>query len=126
MRGAGLARGIKMFRKKSRQRFLQTDEIPRFYAALESEPNTTFRNYILLSLYCGQRRENMLALKWSDVDLNYNTIFIADTKNNDSQIVPLPAQAVKLLQDMKKTAHSEWLFPSSRKTPTRDCPGANY
>ncbi|MCL2331592.1 MAG: site-specific integrase [Proteobacteria bacterium] len=110
------ARGIKMFRETSRRRFLLPDEIPRLFAALETETNPTFRNYILLSLYCGQRRENMLAMRWDDVNLTHNVIYIADTKNNEPQIVPLPEQAVALLHEMKKTAKSEWLFPSSRKT----------
>jgi integrase len=110
------ARGVKMFRERERARFLLPDEIPRFYAALETEPNPIFKAYILLSLYCGQRRGNMLEIRWPDVDFAHNVIYIADTKNNEPQNVPLPAQAIELLQEMKKTAKSEWVFPSSRKT----------
>ncbi|MDR2933788.1 MAG: site-specific integrase [Rickettsiales bacterium] len=113
--GENPARGIQMFREKSRSRFLLPDEIPRFYSALENEPNPNFRNYILLSLYCGQRRENMLSLRWIDVNLQHGVIYIADTKNNEPQVVPLPEQAIELLQEMKKMVNSEWLFPSSRK-----------
>jgi integrase len=114
--GINPALGVKMFAEKQRRRFLLPDEIPRFYKALNSpETPENFRNYILLSLYCGQRRENMLALRWSDVDLTYGVIYLADTKNNEPQNVPLPTQAIDLLKEMRKTAKSEWLFPSSRK-----------
>lgn len=108
-------RGIGMFPEQSRRRFLRPDEIPRFYHALEQTPNRVFRNYILLSLYCGQRRSNMLALRWQDVDFTQRVIYIADTKSNEPQTVPLVDQAYDLLVEMKKNAVNELIFPSNRK-----------
>ena len=72
--------GIKMFREKSRERFLQPDEISRFFAALEEEPNELFKNYVLLSLFIGQRRQNMLSMRWSNVDLNLGFVLFPDSK----------------------------------------------
>ena len=110
------AKGVAMFREQSRRRFLLPDEIPRFYAALQApETHENFRNYVILSLYCGQRRGNMLSLRWADVDFTYGVIYIADTKNNEPQSVPLPSQAIDLLRDMKAKSKSEWLFPSRLK-----------
>ena len=62
-------RGIKRNREKSRDRFLQSDELPRFFHALAEEENQTMRDYFLLSLLTGARRANMLSMQWADVNL---------------------------------------------------------
>ena len=41
--------GIKKFKEKSRDRFLEVDELPRFFEALSKEENSTIRDYIFLS-----------------------------------------------------------------------------
>ncbi len=45
--GENPAKGIQKFREKSRDRFLQPDEMPTFWAAVEAEPNTTIRDYLI-------------------------------------------------------------------------------
>lgn len=104
--------GIKMFREKSRERFLQPDEITRFFAALAEEPNEAFKNYVLLSLFIGQRRQNMLSMRWSNVDLNLGFVLFPDSKNGDPQRIPLISQALEILQDMRTRATDDWVFSS--------------
>lgn len=109
-------KGIEMFPEESRDRFLRPEELPRLYNALDKPENDVIRNYVLLSLYCGQRRGNMLAISWDDVDFDHKVIYIADTKNNEPQTVPLADQAIELLEEMRAKAKSKWLFPSNRNT----------
>lgn len=104
--------GIKMFREKSRERFLQPDEIQCFFAALAEEPNETFRNYVLLSLFIGQRRQNMLSMRWSNVDLKLGVVSFPDSKNGDPQRIPLITQAWDILKEMHRHATDDWVFPS--------------
>ena len=104
--------GIKKQREKSRERFIQPDELPRFFSALNEEPNQIFKNYILLSLYTGQRRSNILAMKWSQIDLKLGIWFIPITKNGESMDCPLTLKAIELLKEIKKTSSSDWVFPS--------------
>ncbi|GHU00953.1 hypothetical protein FACS1894186_2730 [Alphaproteobacteria bacterium] len=106
------AKGIRAFREKSRDRFLQPDELRRFFSALDGEPNSVFRDYILLSLYLGQRRGNMLAIRWADIDFTNRRLYIAETKNGEPQNVPLPPPALALLQDMRRQRGGAWVFPS--------------
>ena len=101
-----------MFREKSRERFLQPDEITRFFAALAEEPNEAFKNYVLLSLFIGQRRQNMLSMRWSNVDLNLGFVLFPDSKNGDPQRIPLISQALEILQDMRTRATDDWVFSS--------------
>ncbi len=43
----------------------------------------------------------MLAISWDDVDFDHKVIYIADTKNNEPQTVPLADQAIELLEEMR-------------------------
>lgn len=105
------AQGIKMFKEKSRDRFLQQDELRRFFKALDEEPNTMFKNYILLSLFIGQRRSNMLSMRWSNIDLQLGFAVFLDTKNGDQRI-PLVNQAKQILASIPRQASSDFVFPS--------------
>src|ERR1019366_4944631 len=40
-------KGIRDNAEKSRERFLQPSELPRFFAALSAEPNETIRDFVL-------------------------------------------------------------------------------
>lgn len=106
------ADGIKMFKEKSRERFLQPDELQRLFAALTEEPNEVFKNYVLLSLFIGQRRQNMLSMRWSYIDLNLGFVHFPDSKNGDPQRIPLIKQAQDILMEMKQYATNDWVFPS--------------
>src|SRR5262249_27458151 len=60
---------IEMFAEIPRDRFLQPDELPRFYNALEPE-DEIFRDYFLLCLFTGARRRNVLAMRWAHISLD--------------------------------------------------------
>lgn len=107
------AKGIKKFPEKSRDRFLSGDELHRFFDALYQMPDGTFKYYILLSLFLGQRRNNILALRWSDIDLENGLVYFADTKNKTPLQVPLTTHAAALLQLIKHNSDSDWVFPST-------------
>lgn len=107
------AAGTRKFPEKSRDRFMNGAEIKRFFEALYNEPNDRFRNYVLLSLFLGQRRNNILSIRWSDVDLDNGLVYFSETKNGEPLQVPLSTHAHALLTQMQQTQSSEWLFPSA-------------
>jgi integrase len=114
--GTNPATGIGKFRERSRDRFLQADELPAFFKALGEEPNATIRDYILISLLTGARRSNVLALRWSELNLNRGTWTIPETKTGDSFTVTLPTPAIRVLQGRAENASSEWVFPGNGRT----------
>ncbi len=57
------ATGIKKFKEKSRDRFLQPEELNNFFKAVAEEENETIRDYVLISLLTGARRENVLSMR---------------------------------------------------------------
>ncbi len=110
------ALGVSKFAEKSRDRFLGSDEMVRFFKALDDEPNQVFKNYILMSLFTGQRRGNLLSMRWEYVDLKNEFIYFPDSKNGESLRVPITCFALDLLTKMKETADSDWVFPSNKGT----------
>lgn len=102
--------GIKTRAKVKRDRFLQADELPRFFTSLSVESNQTLRDYILLALLTGARRANLLAMKWSEVNLNESVWRIPLTKNGTPQNVTLSPEAVTILQARKEAADKGAVF----------------
>lgn len=108
--------GIRKFPELSRDRFIQSDEFKRFWEALENEPNEVFKNYVLLSLFTGQRRSNVLAMRWSHVDINNGFTYFPDTKSGEPIQTPLTTHSKELLERIKSTAESDWVLPSNKST----------
>lgn len=108
--------GIKKFREQSRDRFLQADELPRFFQALANETNDTLRDYIILSLLTGARRANVLSMEWPHIDFNRCEWNISQTKNGTPQTIPLGAEAIDLLLKRQKEASVNYVFPGNGAT----------
>jgi len=110
--GDNPAQGVERFQERSRDRFLQPDEIPRFFQALAQEPNTTARDCLMMCLLTGARRGNVQAMRWEDVNLERETWRIPDTKTGEALTVPLVPKAVEVLQIRQNEAEdSPWVFP---------------
>ena len=109
---------IRRNKEVSRERFLQSEELPRFFAALEAEPNPTIRDYIWLSLLSGARQANVLNMKWSEINLVEGVWHIPMTKNGTPQNIPLPVPAVNLLKTRRKVvaAAEVYVFPGTGVT----------
>ncbi|AHN73069.1 recombinase XerD [Pandoraea pnomenusa] len=111
--------GIRKHSEVSRDRFLQPDELPRFFEHLLTYPNAAVRDYILMSLLTGARRGNVLSMRWDQLNLERAEWRIPDTKNGTPQSVPLVPDAIAVLEARKKLAEcaeSPFVFPGSGKT----------
>jgi integrase len=108
---------VKRYPEKSRDRFLNADEIKRFFQALETTPTPDMKDFFLLALYTGARRGNVQSMKWNDLDLKQGLWIIQaeESKNSDPMKVILTPEAVEILQNRKATvSESEYVFPSKR------------
>lgn len=110
--GANPCRGIRRFPEKSRERFLQPDELPRFFKALAAEKNETMRDFFFMALLTGARRSNVLEMRWEDITLSdeRNEWRIPRTKSGDAHSVPLTEEAVNILEARLKTAKGDAKF----------------
>jgi integrase len=102
--------GIKTRPKVKRDRFLQADELPRFFQSLAVEENESLRDYILLALLTGARRANLLAMRWQEVNLTDAIWRIPVTKNGTPQNVTLSPEAVTILEARKETLEKGAVF----------------
>jgi integrase len=73
----------------------------------------TIRDYLLLVLLTGLRKEEAACLTWSNVDLRSKTLTIKDTKNHQDHTLPLSDFLFDLLQRRKPDAVNEYVFPGA-------------
>ncbi|MBC8737565.1 tyrosine-type recombinase/integrase [Paraburkholderia sp. UCT31] len=112
---ANPATGIKPNKERSRDRFIQSDELPRFFASLSQEPNGTMRDFFLVALLTGARRSNVAAMQWTDVSFERAEWRIERTKNDDPQTVALSPEALQILVERREGSKSEFVFPGDGK-----------
>jgi integrase len=106
-------KGISKFRTQPRERFLQIDEFPRFFAALSTLRNEVMKDFFLMCLWTSARRGNVMAMAWDQVDLNTRQWRIPRTKNGSSQVVALIPEAIAVLKRrLEERKDSLWVFPT--------------
>lgn len=110
--GQNPATGIKKYKEKSRDRFIQPDELPRFFASVNAEENQTLKDYVWLSLLTGARKSNVLAMRWDQISWERREWRIPDTKNGEVVTLPLVEQAMTILDARRRLTNTEWVFPS--------------
>jgi integrase len=112
---ANPARGVTRFRIAPRERVLQREELARLFAALASESDENLRDFVVLALFTGQRKGNLLAARWDQIDLEAAlwTLPAASMKGGRSHRVPLVGPALAVLE--RRWAHAAagavYVFP---------------
>lgn len=112
-KGENPATSITPFPERQRERFLQPDELPRFFAAVNSAYNPVARDCFLIELFTGARRSNVQAMRWDQVNLERAvwTVPASEAKGGKEMVICLSEQALKILKQRKADAKSEWVFP---------------
>lgn len=103
---------IKKYKEKSRDRFLNGEELSRFLSVLNELESETSKDYIYISLLTGARKSNVLSMKWKDVSFEEYIWKIPETKNGDPLILPLSREVIEILQRRKQKATAVWVFES--------------
>ena len=66
---------------------------------------TTIKDYLLLLLFTGLRKQEAATLKWSQVSFDNSTIVIHITKNKEQHVIPMSNYVKNLLQSRYNTAN---------------------
>ena len=85
---------------RPRNRRLQGDEEQRLLAACRTARNAWLVHFVALAIETGMRRSELLALQWSNVDLEKRIAFLPITKNGEARGVPLSTRAVAILRGL--------------------------
>jgi integrase len=88
---------------------LQREQLPVWFAAVRQIGNPVISAYLQTLLLIGSRREELAALRWVDVDFQWNSIKLHD-KVEDFRIIPLTPYVASLLNALPR--RSEWVFSS--------------
>lgn len=105
-------KGFKFLKEpKQRERILTPEEQQRLIRTLQKDQYEFLRPIILIALYCGFRRGEILRLKWSDIIEANQEFDLLDTKWGRRK-VPIPSELWKILQRIPR--RSQWVFPAIR------------
>jgi len=109
--GPNPCEGLRQFREETRDRFLQADELPRFFAALAQEPNMVLQGFFLLALLTGARESNLRTMRWDEVNWDLRQWRIPETKAGVPIVVPLCQPAIEALRKLQEFSIGQWVFP---------------
>jgi len=104
------------FKKHDKKNFnsIQANELPELINAInKGKGELTTINGIKLTLYTLLRTQEVIGMKWSEVDFQNKLITIPASrmKMNRDHLVPLSRQATQVLKELLcVTGHHEWVF----------------
>jgi len=99
---------------ESRTRFLSEEEYAALLTACRRSKCPFLYPVILIAISTGARKNEILQLKWSDIDLQKGSVTFVQTKNREKRAVPLIGPALDELREMAKVQRidSPYVFPS--------------
>lgn len=92
-----------------RLRYLAPEETARFLEACTTP--AYLRPIADLALHTGMRRSEILALRWSEVDLRRHTLTPTLTKNNERRVIPINDTVATVLKAWPRVVGTDALFP---------------
>jgi integrase len=107
--GKNPAHRIKKFPKHSRERFVQSNEMPWLLKSL-AEEGLRVETYFLCLLLTGARRDEARLMQWTHVDLDRALWHKPTTKTGVPHTIPLPAQLVTRLRALPRI--TDFVFSS--------------
>jgi integrase len=99
---------------KPRDAALRPEALRDLWARIQKLPPALRVAWQLL-IFTGGRKGSIMALRWSDVDLDAGIVFFAEAKGGRSYRVPLCRRMVAVLREWKEQcppSERGWLFPS--------------
>lgn len=97
-----VAKVTKPKESRGRVRFLSDDERVRLLAACRESRSPDLYLAVVLALSTGARQQEILGLKWKDVDLERRVAVLHETKNGERRVLPLAGVALEMLKERQK------------------------
>lgn len=117
--GENPCKSIQKFTIKNRVRFLTAEENKKLLKALKDFEKIEYQKscVIYTLLLTGIRYNNVVSMKWKDLDLNKSIWLIPNTKNGEPLLKPVVSQLLthfKQLKQLNKNIKSPFVFPNSK------------
>jgi len=116
--GSNPCRHIQKYKEKPRERFLSKDELSRLGSVLaKAEKDRTERFSVItairLYIFTGCRKNEILNLKWNDVNLDLGIVKIADSKTGP-QLIALSPPAIEILKNAPREIDNPFVCPGAK------------
>jgi integrase len=108
--GRNPAHKITKFPKHSRERFIQSFELPWLLKSLSEEMPRT-ETFFLCLLLTGARRDEARTMQWKDLDFERGLWHKPTTKNGTPHTIPIPAQLMTKLRALPRVC--DWVFTAN-------------
>jgi integrase len=104
----------KLKEPRGRTRFLDDEERERFLKVCKVSQSPFLYVLVVLALSTAARKDEILSLRWKDVDLQRGLIFLHDTKNGDKRSLPLVGVAKDLMKAhfKNRNENTDLVFPA--------------
>ena len=111
------ARKVRLFKETGRRlRFLEKEEVTKLLNACADH----LRPIVILALFTGIRKSKILGLKWRDIDIRRDIIYLYDTKNGERREIPMSDIVKKTLIKTRKHPNSPYIFHNTYGRPYKD------
>ena len=112
---------IPRFADTQRERFLSKTELRALFEELTQNPNRPVCRLVLLLLYTGARKRELLDARWSEVDFEQRVLWIPAERSKSKRPRPiaLSKEALRVLKALPREPDVPYLFfnPKTRKPP---------
>ena len=117
--GTNPCRGVSRFKVEKHERFLTREELYRLGQALRAAPaerlaSTHAAAAIRLLVLTGCRRNEILGLRWDDLNFETGEMRLRDSKTG-ARMVPLPPKSAEVFAGLSRTPDNPWVFPGRKK-----------
>jgi integrase len=99
-------------RSRAKDDVLLKEQLPAWFAQVRALPSRSVCAYLQCLLLLGCRREELLRLKWSDINWQWKGLRLADKVEDTGREVPLTPYVATLLAGLPRI--NEWVFASGR------------
>jgi len=105
----------KLKEPRGRVRFLTADERSRLLESCQQSQCPYLHAIVVLAISTGLRKNEILRLKWIDVDLDKGRVIVEETKNDRRHSVPLVGHALETIRKLNNDRKniSPFLFSSN-------------
>ncbi len=95
-----------------RQTIIADCDLPEWYRAVRAIDNPFMRNYLLLLLFTGLRKEEGLSLEWRNVNMADRAFTLPETKNGKSHTMPMSNYLLDLFTELQTIKQNGYVFPA--------------
>lgn len=105
------------FRVDRRQTWIKPHELPAFCQAIldirgdANQYSFVIRDYLIFLLFTGMRPGEAQRLKWEDVDFQYKSFVLPDSKNKTPYSLPMSNYLFGLLEGLQDRRENDYVFP---------------